>query len=204
MGRRDPSHLVVGHLNKPHGTRGEFYVWPLTDHPERVFAPGVVLLLGEESDDEPNPDLPPLRVVSARPFQRGVLVQFGGVEDRNEAEMLRGRYLYQAIADVAPLEEGEVFYHQLLDMDVVTVGGERVGSIVEVFESAPADLLEVRGPRGLVMVPYRPEIVVAVDVEEGVMVIDPPEGLLDLHRAADSDAEHDPDDSDAADDAVSA
>jgi hypothetical protein len=35
-------------------------------------------------------------------------------------------------------------------------------------------------------------------------VIDPPEGLLDLHRAADSDAEHDPDDSDAADDAVSA
>ena len=204
MGRRDPSHLVVGHLNKPHGTQGEFYVWPLTDHPERVFAPGVVLLLGEESDDEPNPDLPPLRVVSARPFQRGVLVQFGGVEDRNEAEMLRGRYLYQAIADVAPLEEGEVFYHQLLDMDVVTVGGERVGSIVEVFESAPADLLEVRGPRGLVMVPYRPEIVVAVDVEEGVMVIDPPEGLLDLHRAADSDAEHDPDDSDAADDAVSA
>lgn len=204
MGRRDPSHLVVGHLNKPHGTKGEFYVWPLTDHPERVFAPGVVLLLGEESDDEPNPDLPPLRVESSRPFQRGVLVKFGGVEDRNEAEILRGRYLFQAIGDLAPLQEGEVFYHQLLDMEVVTVDGEFVGSIVEVFEAGPADLLEVRGPRGLVMVPYRPEIVVAVDVEEGVMVIDPPEGLLDLHRAAGSASEHDRDESKSSDDQASA
>jgi 16S rRNA processing protein RimM len=204
MGRRDPKHLVVGHLNKPHGTRGEFYVWPLTDHPERVFAPGVVLLLGEEKDDEPNPDLPPLRVVAARPFQRGVLVQFGGVEDRNDAELFRGRYLYQSIDDVAPLEEGEVFYHQLLDMEVVTVDGEQVGSIVEVFEAGPADLLEVRGPRGLVMLPYRPEIVVSVDVEDGVMVIDPPDGLLDLHGPADADTRHGGPAPDAVDDEASA
>jgi 16S rRNA processing protein RimM len=181
MGRRDPSHLVVGHLNKPHGTKGEFYVWPLTDHPERTFAPGVVLLLGEEDADEPDPDLPPLRVAASRPFQRGVLVHFGGVEDRNQAEALRGRYLFQCIEDVAPLEEGEVFYHQLLDMEVVTRDGVEVGRVREVFELGPTDLLEVHGPRGIVMVPYRPEIVVSVDVGDGRMVIDPPDGLLDLH-----------------------
>jgi len=180
MGRRDPSHLVVGQLNKPHGTKGEIYVWPLTDHPERAFAPGVVLSLGGASDDEPNPDLPPLRVVETRPFQRGLLVQFGGVEDRNQAELLRGCYAFQSIEDVAPLEEGEVFYHQLLDMDVVTTGGDPVGRIVELYEAGPTDLLEVRGPSGLIMIPYRPEIVVEVDVEAGRMVIDPPEGLLEL------------------------
>ena len=48
MGRVDPDFLVVGHLNKPHGTKGELFVWPLTDHPESIYAPGVVLLLGEE------------------------------------------------------------------------------------------------------------------------------------------------------------
>lgn len=180
MARRDPSHLAVGHLNKPHGTKGEFFVWPLTDHPESVFAPGVVLFVGEAEDDEPHPDLPPLRVESARPFQRGVLVSFGGIEDRNEAELFRGRYLYLPIDQLAPLEEGEVFYHQLLDMHVSTVDGEDVGKVVEVFEAVPADLLEVRGPRGVVMIPYRPEIVVEVDVEAGRLVVDPPEGLLDL------------------------
>jgi 16S rRNA processing protein RimM len=180
MGRRDPSHLVVGHLNRPHGIKGEFYVSPLTDHPERVFAPGVVLLLGEPEADGPNPDLPPLRVTEVRPFQRGLLVRFGGVDDRNQADVLRGRYLYQSIEDVAPLEEGEVFYHQLLDMEVVTKDGAPVGTIAEVFELGPVNLLEVRGERGVVMVPYRPEIVVEVDVDARRMTIDPPEGLLDL------------------------
>jgi 16S rRNA processing protein RimM len=188
MGRRDPSHLVVGHLNKPHGTKGEYYVWPLTDHPERTFAPGVVLLLGEAEADVPDPDLPPLRIVSSRPFQRGVLVHFGGVEDRTQADLLRGRYLFQAIEDIAPLAEGEVFYHQLLDMVVVTVDGHEIGVVTEVFDAGPTDLLEVRGAKGVLVVPYRPEIVVEVDVDEGRLVIDPPDGLLDLQGAAEKRA----------------
>jgi 16S rRNA processing protein RimM len=180
MGRKDPSHLVVGHLNKPHGTKGEFFVWPLTDHPESVFAPGVVLSLGEPDDEEPNPDLPPLRVEATRPFQKGVLVTFGGVTDRTQAELLRGRYLFLPIGQLAPLADGEVFYHQLLDMAVVTVDGEDVGKVAEVFEMGPSDLLEVHGSRGVLMIPYRPEIVVEVDIEAARMVIDPPEGMLDL------------------------
>lgn len=180
MGRSDPSHLVVGHLNKPHGIRGEFFVWPLTDHPESSFAPGVVLWLGDEDSDEPNYDLPPLRVESVRPFQKGFLIQFGGVEDRNGAEVLRGRYLLRAIEDLEPLAEGEVFHHQLLGMTVVTVDGQEVGTVGQVYELDPADLLEVNGPRGSVMIPFRAEIVREVDVDEARIVVDPPDGLLDL------------------------
>lgn len=180
MGRPDPSHLVVGHLNKAHGTKGEIFVWPLTDHPESAFAPGVVLSLGEPDADEPSPDLPPLRVEGARPFQRGWLVRFGGVDDRTRAELLRGRYLYRPIEELEPLAEGEVFHHQLLGLMVHTVGGEEIGRVAEVFELEPADMLEVHGERGVVMIPFRPEIVIEVDVQGGRVVVDPPEGLLDL------------------------
>ena len=31
MGRSEPAYLVVGHVNKAHGTKGELFVWPLTD-----------------------------------------------------------------------------------------------------------------------------------------------------------------------------
>lgn len=185
MGRPDPTHLVVGHLAKAHGTRGELYVHPLTDHPEQTFLPGVVLSLGNASDDEPNPDLPPLRVEASRPHQRGFLVTFGGVEDRTSAELLRGRYLFRSLEDVEPLAEGELFYHQLLQMTVETVDGTVVGEVVEVYEVGPADLLEVKGAGGVHMIPYRPEIVVGIDPDEGIMVIDPPDGLLDLHGRVD-------------------
>jgi 16S rRNA processing protein RimM len=180
MGREDPRHLVVGQLNKPHGTKGEFFVWPLTDHPESVFTPGVVLLLGGENENEPNPDLPPLRVDTIRPFQKGFLIRFGGVEDRNQAELLRGRYLFQSADKLEPLAEGEFFYHQLLNMAVITVDGVELGRIAEVYEISPADLLEVQGPLGTVMVPYLDHIVVEVDAVDGRMVVDLPDGLLDL------------------------
>jgi len=180
MGREDPRHLVVGQLNTPHGTKGEFFVWPLTDHPESVYAPGVVLLLGGENDNAPDPDLPPLRVDTVRPFQRGLLIRFGGVEDRTQAELLRGRYLFQATDQLEPLAEGEFFYHQLLGMAVVTVEGTELGKVAEVFEVSPADLLEVHGPLGTVMVPYLDHVIVEVDPDEGRMVVDLPDGLLDL------------------------
>jgi 16S rRNA processing protein RimM len=180
MGRQGPSFLVVAHLNKPHGTKGELFAWPLTDHPDRLFVEGAHLLPGDAEGTAPDPDLPPLRLTAARPFKRGYLVSFAGVRDREGAERLQGRYLFLGADQLEPLAEGEVFYHQLLGMEVVTAGGETVGVIAEVYELRPADLLEVHGPKGEVMSPYLSHIVVSVDAEAGRMVIDPPEGLLDL------------------------
>jgi len=180
MGRQAPAFLIVGHLNKAHGTKGELFAWPLTDHPEVVYEPGTVFQAGDVDSNAPDPDMPPLRLVAARPFKRGYLVAFAGVHDREGAERLQGRYLFRETEALEPLQEGEVFYHQLLGMQVVTTTGEQVGTIREVYELRPADLLEVHGPRGEVMIPFLSHIVVEVDPEAGRMVIDPPEGLLDL------------------------
>ena len=180
MGRPDPRYFVVGHLNKAHGTKGELFVWPLTDHPEGTFAPGVVLRLAGGDAHEPDPDLPPLRVGASRPFKEGFLVTFNGVEERSEAELLRGYYLLREAAEVEPLGEGELFYHQLLGMRVETVEGVPVGEVAEVFEMTPADLLEVHGDGKVRIIPLRKEIVVEIDAAAGRIVIDPPEGLLDL------------------------
>lgn len=180
MDRPDPSHLVVGHLNKPHGTKGEIFVWPLTDHPGDTFTPGVILYVGDDTGNLPDPTLPSLVIQAARPFRRGFLLRVEGVEDRTGAEALQGRYLLRPAAELAEPDEGEVFYHQLLGMRVLTVGGEEVGKIVEVYELRPADLLEVRGPGGTHFIPFLASLVRDVDPEAGIMVIDPPEGLLEL------------------------
>jgi 16S rRNA processing protein RimM len=65
-------------------------------------------------------------------------------------------------------------------MKVVTVQGEEVGDIVEVYELRPADLLEVEGPSKTHFIPFLSSLVRNVDPETSTMVIDPPEGLLDL------------------------
>jgi 16S rRNA processing protein RimM len=180
MMRSEPSYLVVGHLNKAHGTKGELFVWPLTDHPESAFAPGVILHLGSEAGDAPDPTEPSLSIVAVRPFRRGFLLSLEGVGCRDDAEALQGRYVLLPRNEIQGLEEGEVFYHQLLGMEVVTPNGDLVGTIREVYELRPADLLEIRGPNGTHFVPFLKSIIQSVDADSGTMVIDPPEGMLDL------------------------
>ena len=176
----DPAYLVVGHLNKVHGTKGELFVWPLTDYPGSTFAPGVILYLGDEQGDQPDASRPTLVMEAVRPFRRGFLIKVNGVTTRTEAEHLVGRYIFRPTRELAALEEGELFYHQLLGMRVLTAGGEEVGKIVEVYELAPADLLAVRGPEGTRHIPFLKSIIQEIDTDAGTMIIDPPEGLLDL------------------------
>lgn len=180
MGRNDPEYLVVGHLARAHGIQGELYVSPLTDHPEGTFAPGVVLRMAGPDGARPDPDLPPLRVAGARPFKGGFLVTFAGVRTRNDAEAVRGRYLLRVAAEVEPPADDEFFYHQLLGMEVFTVSGVRLGRVTEVYEMSPVDLLEVRGEGREFMIPFRKEFLAEVDREGRRIVVDPPEGLLDL------------------------
>jgi 16S rRNA processing protein RimM len=179
-GRAAPEHLVVGHITKPHGTKGELFVWPLTDRPDDVFAPGHPLLLGDE-DGVVDADGPTVVVATVRPFKRGLLVGFEGLESREDADELAQRYLLLPVAAVPPLKDGEVFYHDLLGMSVETVSGEPVGRVREVYETEPHHLLEVKSDAGkLHLIPFAERFVREVDVSGRKLVIDPPHGLLEL------------------------
>lgn len=176
----DPAWLAVGHINKPHGIKGEMFVWPLTDHPEGTFAPGVVVHPAEPSGRAPDPDATPLTIDTVRPYRRGFLVRFEGTTDRDGAELLRDRYLLRRLDDLEPLGEDEVFYHQLIGMRVELADGSLVGTVREVYELRPSDMLEVRTATGTVLIPYIRRVVTEVHRDERRLVIDPPEGLLDL------------------------
>jgi 16S rRNA processing protein RimM len=175
-----PEHLVVGHIAKPHGTRGELFVAPLTDNPDAVFAPGQQLLLGDEEGALAG-DAPSVVVETVRPFKRGFLVAFEGVAGREGAEGLARRYLLLPADAVPPPEEDEIFYHELLGMRVETVGGEVAGEVREVFETDPHHLLEVVGDDGRSrLIPFAARIVRTIDRDGRRLVIDPPDGLLEL------------------------
>ena len=180
MGRDGPRFLAVGHIVKPHGIKGEFLVLPLTDHPQNTYAPGVVLRLGNTDSADPDPDLPPLKLEQARPYRNGYIVSAGGITDRNGSEMLRGYYLFREVLALEPLGDGEFFYHQLLGMEVRTNIGAVVGEVTEVYELDPNDILCVQGHEGEILIPFSKEIVLQVNADEKYIVIDPPDGLLDL------------------------
>ena len=178
--RQQPEHLVVGHIAKPHGTKGELFVMPLTDRPGDVFAPGRQLFLGDV-DGRVSAEASIVGVESSRPFKRGLLVRLEEVAGREDADPIAGLYFLLPLDALPPREEGEFFYHELLGLQVVTVAGAAVGRVREVFDTEPHHLLEVEAADGKVrLIPFAERIVRQVDQDAGRLVIEPPEGLLDL------------------------
>jgi 16S rRNA processing protein RimM len=173
-----PEHVIVGRVRKAHGVRGEVVVEALTDDPAEVFAVGHRVLAGDAEGNLSALD-GELHIRRSTAFKGGWILRLSEITSRTDAELWRGRYLLAPAAELAPLAHDEVYYHDLVGLRVQLAGGEAVGHVESLYEVPQGLMLDVRTARGTVMVPYRPEVVTAVDVAQGTIVIDPPAGLLD-------------------------
>ncbi|PZS30343.1 MAG: ribosome maturation factor RimM [Pseudonocardiales bacterium] len=166
--------LIVGRVGRAHGLRGEVLVQLRTDDPDTRFALGATLAT------QP-PERGPLTVATARRHSGRYVVGFAGVTDRSGAEALRGTDLVVDSADLSPPEDPDEFHDaELLGLAVETPAGARVGELADVVHGPGADLLVIRMDDREVLVPFIREMVPTVDVAGGRVVIDPPEGLLEL------------------------
>ena len=156
----DAVRLEVGRVGRAHGLRGEVHVVAVTNRPER-FARGSKLFVGDRE----------LVIESSRPSGSGWVVQFAGVGDRNAAEGLRGSTVYGEGAGDAP--DGELWVHEVIGAEVRDKSGARIG-VVDAVQANPAHDLLVLDSGALV------PMVFVVDHEPGVVVVDLPDGLLDL------------------------
>ena len=168
--------LVVGRIGKPQGIRGEVTVEVRTDDPDARFAVDAVLLTDP-------PERGPLTVQSSRTQNGRLMIAFEGVADRNEAELLRGTLLQVDAATIPPPEDEDEFHdHVLRGMTAVLARGGPLGQVVDVLHLPHGDVLVIaRADNGNeVLVPFVRAMVPEVDVASRTLVVDPPEGLLDL------------------------
>jgi 16S rRNA processing protein RimM len=167
--------LVVGRIARAHGIGGEVAVEVRTDSPELRFAPGA-------SVDTDPPERGPLTVTRTRWHAGRLLVTFAGIPDRTTAEALRGTLLVADSATSPAADDPDEFWdHQLVGLDVVTVQGQPLGVVDDVVHPPGSDLLVVRDGDGReVLVPFVSAIVPVVDLERRRLVVDLPEGLLEL------------------------
>jgi 16S rRNA processing protein RimM len=171
--------VVVGRIGRPHGVRGEVTVEVRTDDPDLRFAPGSVLRT------EP-PGRGPLTVAGSRWHREVLLLRLTGpdgveVESREAAETLRDTELHVPVDELPELEDPDTWYdHQLVGLRAELTDGTPLGEVTAVRHEG-AELLVVRreGRREL-LVPFVAAIVPTVDPAGGRVVVDPPEGLLDL------------------------
>ena len=175
--------VTVGRIGRAHGVRGDVVVGVRTDEPELRFAPGSRL------DTDPV-GVGPLTVAGYRWHSGDLLVRFAEISDRDAAAELGGTWLMVDSAALGALDDPDEFRDgDLVGLSVRTVDGTVVGTVADVLHHGQ-DVLAIDPAGGAagaraeqILIPFVKAIVPEVDIAAGVLVIDPPEGLLNLQDA---------------------
>jgi len=143
--------VIVGRVGRPHGTDGAFVVEGGSEDPRRFEVGASLLVAGELATI----------VVSRR-------VGKGRVAVRLDRAVARGAELAVRREDLVPLESGSYYVADLVGLDVVEAGGERLGTVRDVLPGPANDALELEG--GLLL-PLVEECVLEIDVEAGRVIV---------------------------------
>jgi 16S rRNA processing protein RimM len=176
----DQQKVCLGAIAGAHGVRGEVRIKPFTEDPLDVAAYGPV-----SSEDGTR-----RFVISAPRLQKAfVVARLEGINDRGAAEALKGTRFYVPRALLPPPDEDETWYHaDLIGLAVEYPQGTPFGTVVSIQDFGAGDLVEIRPHETTttVLVPFTRDAVPVVDMASRLMLIDPPEGLLNDDEDADA------------------
>ena len=167
----DKSGLVpLGKVLKPHGIRGELKIFPYGETLGEMEL-GEKLLVVEDAGRR---ELTLLRV---RAQNRVWIAQFEELKNIDEARALAGKDLFVGGDRLPPLEEGEYYHFQLIGLSVVTKEGTTLGTLSSIFQTGSNDVYVVDTGGEELLIPAIEDVVCQVDLENGKLIVDLPEGI---------------------------
>jgi 16S rRNA processing protein RimM len=163
---------TIGKVVALFGIRGELKVLLLTDIPNRFAGLGAVYA---------GPDHTRRLIQSVRPYKGEMIVlKLEGIDDANTAESLRDQNLAIPVSELAQLPPDSYYQHDILGLMVITLDGQKLGSIVDIIVTGSNDVYVIKVPNGSqVLIPAIKDVIKQVDLIRRTMYIDPLPGLLD-------------------------
>lgn len=165
--------LPLGKIVATHGLEGWLRLNPF--NPETsALAPGRQLILDREGQRSV------FELESSKRHRRQILVKLRGIDGIDDAEPWVGSTLAIDPETLAPLEPGQYYHYQVVGLEVYDLRGERIGVITRTWSTPGGEIYFVQGTTKEHLIPAVKQIIEKIDFTAGRVIINPPEGLLDL------------------------
>lgn len=167
--------IGLGRVSGAHGLRGAIKVQATaeaaTTDPADFAALGE-LVIGDTA----------YRVLKAERHKSQVLLYLAGISSRNQAEALVGQEVQGERRRLPKLPLGEYYWFELLGLPVIDVAdGGLLGYLKKIISTPAHDVYVVRQGEREILLPAVEEVIVEIDLKEGVLKVSPPEGLLEVN-----------------------
>jgi len=163
--------IVVGSLGGAFGVRGEVRLKSFCADPAAIaeYTP----LFTEDGRKF-------VQLVLTGQQKNGFTARLDGVVTKEDADALSNIKLLADRAQMPSLPDDEYYYTDLIGLDVLDPGGEKLGTVKNVMDHGAGDLLEVQvpGASDTVLLPFTQAAVPTVDLASGRIIADPPDGLF--------------------------
>ncbi len=168
-----PEYIVVARFGRPRGVSGEIYLRQLSNNPERFSKPGTFWI--EETGGYSEINLTAISDISGK-----LVVRVEGIYNPEQAKRLTNSFLYIRSEDLPQLPDGEYYDFDLIGCRVKKTEGEELGWIAEIEPYPANDVWVIEDKKGeRHMFPAVREFVEKVDIEEQLIIINPPEGIFE-------------------------
>jgi len=165
--------ITIGKAVKPFGVKGEMKIEPMTDFPDRFQGLQRAYLVSP-AGRELACEIRSVRYAGGTPY-----LLFSGYETPEKAKELNGWFIKVPVEDAVPLPEGSYYWFELIGMEVFAESGEKLGRIVEVFQTGSNDVYVMKQGKKETYLPATKDIIKHVDRTHKRMVIHILDGLLE-------------------------
>lgn len=160
--------IKVAQIINTHGLKGECKLYLVTDDPQHRFEKGRVLHLEDGRT---------LTVVRYREQKGFGYCYFEGIDSIEKAEQLKTKNLFIAQDDLPELEEGQYYYHELMNCTVYNEEKENLGEVVDILETGANLVLRVKSKNTSFLLPFVPAFIVNVNKDAHEIIIREMDGL---------------------------
>lgn len=165
--------MPLGKIVATHGLDGWLRLNPF--NPEtNAFAPGRQLILDREGKSSV------FELESGKRHGRQFLIKLRGIDRIDDAELWIGSTVAIEPETLAPLEPGQYYHYQVVGLEVYDLRGEHIGVITRTWSTPGGEIYFVQGATKEHLIPAVKQIIEKVDFDAGRVIINPPEGLLEL------------------------
>lgn len=167
-------YIRVGRILKPHGIDGELVVDPSTGFPDERFNHGDVLMVADDMEISRS-----ITCEAYRWHQDRILLNCQDIDDRDEAETLRNKWLMVPVED--RLESDDyILGNDLVGLDVHSKNGDYRGNVAAVHPDSMNPLIKIELDDESYEFPLSETLIDQVDHDRGRLILEFPEGWKKL------------------------
>ena len=166
--------FLLGKITKPFSFKGEVVLWMDVDDSsayldiQTLWVPQLSILV-------------PYAVLSLKPNKDRFVVKLADVTTEEQAKGLSGKDVWLPLSEMAPLEEGKFYFHEVIGFTVIDQNFGKVGVITSINDTTNQALFVIDHKGTEILIPINDEFLTKVDREKKIIEVNAPAGLIELY-----------------------